>query len=125
MADEIKTYELRKNPKKRIRIDGGEYSVQLGNPTFVLLAAEWQEQLQAIATGPDDVAGLRKLASDGKRLVASVVGAEGAEKLMGGDNALNLIRLIDLVGILAEVISSPESMEAVREVAASVATLDE
>ena len=49
MADEIKTYELRKNPEKRIRIDGGEYSVQLGNPTFVLLATEWQEQLQAIA----------------------------------------------------------------------------
>lgn len=124
-TDSVKGYALRKNPEKNIEIDGETYTVQLGNPTFVLIAADWQERLQSMGTTSVTLDGLRSLAADGERLVASVMGAEAAEKLVGGANALNLIRLIDVVRILTEVLSSPESMEAVREAATSVKTLDE
>ena len=122
-------YTLRKNPVARIEIDGRPYEVQLGNITFAAAAARWQTSLQALATGRTDPkklgARFTKLADDGHALVASLMGEKAADELVGGANAINFYRLVDVVTILADVVGSDESMEAMRALARAVPTADE
>lgn len=125
MAKTEMTFELRENPTMRVEIGGVACDVELGNPTFVLAAAEWQRKLEA-ASGEGAGAGeLAALASDGLAMVADAVGDEAAERLVGGRNRLNFYRLVDVVRALTAVLSSERSMEAMRGAAAGVATLDE
>lgn len=123
-----RSYALRKNPTAQINIDGEEYEVELGNPSFVFAADEWRRALAGISerAGEDDqMKALRDAARSGREIVASAMGEDAADRLVGGPNALNVYRIIDVVRILVDVVGSEESMEAMRAAAGSTDTLDE
>ncbi len=123
-----KSYALRKNPTAQINIDGEEYEVELGNPSFVFAADEWRRALAGIsekAGEEDQMKALRDAARSGREIVASAMGEDAADRLVGGPNALNVYRIIDVVRILVDVVGSEESMEAMRAAAGSTDTLDE
>lgn len=119
---EARKYTLRKNPTMAIEVDGRPYEVQLGNVSFLLDADEWQRGLERLAkpgAGADDA---RRLAESGRAIVATALGDEAADELVGGENRLNLYRLIDVVRILADAIGSDEAMGAMAGAAASDAS---
>ena len=123
-----KSYTLRKNPTEQITIDGEEYEVELGNPSFIFAADEWRRTLTGISEklGEDDqMKALREAARSGREIVASAMGEQAAERLVGGSNALNVYRIIDVIRILVDVIGSDESIDAMRAAAGSTDTLDE
>lgn len=123
-----KSYTLRKNPTEQITIDGEEYEVELGNPSFIFAADEWRRSLTGISDklGEDEqMKALREAARSGREIVASAMGEQAAERLVGGSNALNVYRIIDVIRILVDVIGSDESIEAMRAAAGSTDTLDE
>lgn len=123
-----KSYTLRKNPTEKITIDGEEYEVELGNPSFIFAADEWRRALTGISEkiGEDDqMKALREAAMSGREIVASAMGEQAADRLVGGPNALNVYRIIDVIRILVDVVGSDESIEAMRSAAGSTDTLDE
>lgn len=123
-----KSYTLRKNPTEKITIDGDEYEVELGNPSFIFAADEWRRTLTGISEklGEDDqMKALREAARSGREIVASAMGEQAADRLVGGSNALNVYRIIDVIRILVDVVGSDESIEAMRAAAGSTDTLDE
>ena len=123
-----KSYTLRKNPTEQITIDGEEYEVELGNPSFIFAADEWRRALIGISEklGEDDqMKALREAARSGREIVASAMGEQAADRLVGGPNALNVYRIIDVIRILVDVVGSDESIEAMRAAAGSTDTLDE
>lgn len=123
-----KSYTLRKNPTEKITIDGEEYEVELGNPSFIFAADEWRCALTGISEklGEDDqMKALREAARSGREIVASAMGEQAADRLVGGPNALNVYRIIDVIRILVDVVGSDESIEAMRAAAGSTDTLDE
>lgn len=123
-----KSYTLRKNPTEKITIDGEEYEVELGNPSFIFAADEWRRTLTGISEklGEDDqMKALREAARSGREIVASAMGEQAADRLVGGSNALNVYRIIDVIRILVDVVGSDESIEAMRAAAGSTDTLDE
>ena len=123
-----KSYTLRKNPTEQITIDGEEYEVELGNPSFIFAADEWRRSLTGISEklGEDDqMKALREVATSGREIVASAMGEQAADRLVGGSNALNVYRIIDVIRILVDVVGSDESIEAMRAAAGSTDTLDE
>nr|DAL82001.1 MAG TPA: hypothetical protein [Caudoviricetes sp.] len=123
-----KSYTLRKNPTEQITIDGEEYEVELGNPSFIFAADEWRRALTGISEklGEDDqMKALREAARSGREIVASAMGEQAADRLVGGPNALNVYRIIDVIRILVDVVGSGESIEAMRAAAGSTDTLDE
>lgn len=123
-----KSYTLRKNPTEQITIDGEEYEVELGNPSFIFAADEWRRSLTGISEklGEDDqMKALREVARSGREIVASAMGDEAADRLVGGSDALNVYRIIDVIRILVDVVGSDESIEAMRAAAGSTDTLDE
>ncbi len=123
-----KSYTLRKNPTEQITIDGEEYEVELGNPSFIFAADEWRRSLTGISEklGEDDqMKALREVARSGREIVASAMGEQAADRLVGGSNALNVYRIIDVIRILVDVVGSDESIEAMRAAAGSTDTLDE
>lgn len=123
-----KSYTLRKNPTEKITIDGEEYEVELGNPSFIFAADEWRRSLTGISEklGEDDqMKALREAARSGREIVASAMGEQAADRLVGGSNALNVYRIIDVIRILVDVVGSDESIEAMRAAAGSTDTLDE
>ena len=123
-----KSYTLRKNPTEQITIDGEEYEVELGNPSFIFAADEWRRALAGISEklGEDDqMKARREAARSGREIVASAMGERAADRLVGGPNALNVYRIIDVIRILVDVVGSDESIEAMRAAAGSTDTLDE
>lgn len=123
-----KSYTLRKNPTEQITIDGEEYEVELGNPSFIFAVDEWRRALTGISEklGEDDqMKALREAARSGREIVASAMGEQAADRLVGGPNALNVYRIIDVIRILVDVVGSDESIEAMRAAAGSTDTLDE
>ena len=123
-----KSYTLRRNPTEQITIDGEEYEVELGNPSFIFAADEWRRSLTGISDklGEDEqMEALHEAARNGREIVASAMGEQAAERLVGGSNALNVYRIIDVIRILVDVVGSDESIEAMRAAAASTDTLDE
>lgn len=123
-----KSYTLRKNPTAEITIDGEKYEVELGNPSFIFAADEWRRALTGISeklSEDDQMKALREAARSGREIVASAMGDEAADRLVGGSNALNVYRIIDVVRILVDVVGSDESMEAMRAAAGTTDTLDE
>lgn len=124
----VKSYTLRRNPTEQITIDGEEYEVELGNPSFIFAADEWRRSLTGISEklGEDDqMKALREAARSGREIVASAMGEQAADRLVGGSNALNVYRIIDVIRILVDVVGSDESIEAMRAAAGSTDTLDE
>lgn len=123
-----KSYTLRKNPTEQITIDGEEYEVELGNPSFIFAADEWRRALTGISEKlgeNDQMKALREAARSGREIVASAMGEQAADCLVGGSNALNVYRIIDVIRILVDVVGSDESIEAMRAAAGSTDTLDE
>ena len=123
-----KNYTLRKNPTAEITIDGEKYEVELGNPSFIFAADEWRRALTGISeklSEDDQMKALREAARSGREIVSSAMGDEAADRLVGGSNALNVYRIIDVVRILVDVVGSDESIEAMRAAAGSIDTLDE
>lgn len=123
-----KIYTLRKNPTEKITIDGEEYEVELGNPSFIFAADEWRRALTGISEKlgeGDQMKALREAARSGREIVASAMGERAADRLVGGPNALNVYRIIDVIRILVDVVGSDESIEAMRAAAGSTDTLDE
>ncbi len=118
----MREYEIERNPVERVSIDGREYDVELGNLTFALDAAEWAESLRSLAGAEsmeegDLASRFEALCSAGRSMVASLVGDEAAEELVGGRNRLNIYRLMGVVGALADVVSGEASMRAMAEAA--------
>lgn len=97
------------NPTKPVTIDGTTYQMEVGNVTTVLDIARWQEALSAAGESASaDI--FQELADSGVAIVRSSLGARAAEDLMGGDNRLNLWRLVKLLGVIAEEIAGAEAM---------------
>lgn len=108
------------NPTKPVTIDGTTYRMEVGNVTTVLDIARWQEALTAASDDPATGV-FQELADSGVAIVRSALGAQAAEDLMGGDNRLNLWRLVKLLGVIAEEMAGAEAMAEFAEAAAGFA----
>ena len=112
MADHL----LPDNPTRAVTINGKAYEMEVGNVTLALDIADWQESVEAVGDAPGTDA-FRELARRGTAIVATALGDAAAEELMGGRNRLNLLRLVRLLGILADEMAGAEAMEALAEAA--------
>ena len=102
---------ITQNKTKPVTINGVEYRMEVGNLTMALDIADWQEALEAVqADGGADVTRFRALADAGVGIVASALGDEAAEDLMGGRNRLNLVRLVQVLSVIAEETSAEDAM---------------
>lgn len=102
---------IAQNGTKPVTINGVEYRMEVGNLTMALDIADWQEALEAVqADGGADVSRFRTLADAGVGIVASALGDEAAEDLMGGRNRLNLVRLVQVLNVIAEETSAEDAM---------------
>lgn len=107
-------HELAGNPTKVVTIDGNDYELEVGNVTYALDALDWQRTLKKV--GPKSNAeDMEAVAKSGIAIVSSALGDEAAEKLMGGRNRLNLVRLVSLVRVIVDESSSEDAMKAMTD----------
>lgn len=116
---ETKSYELREHRVKKVEIDGEPYEAALGNLTFALDASDLAAKMASISEDGIDsaeiVARAESASSSARAMAAVMFGEEAAEKLLGGAHRLDILRIADVVSIMADIASSDESMEAARE----------
>lgn len=107
---------LARNPVETVTIDGEDYELELGNYTVALDIKEWADELQGFRSAASDPCdrtdAIASIAVKGLAIVAHAFGDEAAERLMGGGNRLNIIRLVSLMGIILQEAASARSMEA-------------
>ena len=112
-------------PKKKIKLDGKTYEMELGNFTFVIDAQEWVEQIQSLSGGEKALGELKELSSKAHSMIASILGEDAAEELVGGQNRLNIYKIIRLLGILIEEIISQDAFDSLASaITAENETLD-
>ena len=112
-------------PKKKIKLDGKTYEMELGNFTFVIDAQEWAEQIQSLNGGEKALGELKELSSKAHSMIASILGEDAAEELVGGQNRLNIYKIIRLLGILVEEITSQDAFDSLASaITAENETLD-
>ena len=112
-------------PKKKIKLDGKTYEMELGNFTFAIDAQEWVEQIQSLSGGEKALGELKELSSKAHSMIASILGEDAAEELVGGQNRLNIYKIILLLGILAEEITSQDAFSSLASaITAENETLD-
>ena len=112
-------------PKKKIKLDGKTYEMELGNFTFVIDAQEWAEQVQSLSGGEKALGELKELSSKAHSMIASILGEDAAEELVGGQNRLNIYKIIRLLGILVEEITSQDAFDSLASaITAENETLD-
>ena len=112
-------------PKKKIKLDGKTYEMELGNFTFAIDAQEWVEQIQSLSGGEKALGELKELSSKAHSMIASILGEDAAEELVGGQNRLNIYKIIRLLGILVEEITSQDAFDSLASaIAAENETLD-
>lgn len=112
-------------PKKKIKLDGKTYEMELGNFTFVIDAQEWVEQIQSLSGGEKALEELKELSSKAHSMIASILGEDAAEELVGGQNRLNIYKIIRLLGILVEEIISQDAFDSLASaITAENETLD-
>lgn len=112
-------------PKKKIKLDGKTYEMELGNFTFVIDAQEWAEQIQSLSGGEKALGELKELSSKAHSMIASILGEDAAEELVGGQNRLNIYKIIRLLGILVEEITSQDAFDSLASaITAENETLD-
>lgn len=112
-------------PKKKIKLDGKTYEMELGNFTFAIDAQEWVEQIQSLSGGEKALDELKELSSKAHSMIASILGGDAAEELVGGQNRLNIYKIIRLLGILAEEIISQDAFDSLASaITAENETLD-
>ena len=112
-------------PKKKIKLDGKTYEMELGNFTFAIDAQEWTEQIQSLSGGEKALGELKEISSKAHSMIASILGEDAAEELVGGQNRLNIYKIIRLLGILAEEITSQDAFNSLASaITAENETLD-
>ena len=112
-------------PKKKIKLDGKTYEMELGNFTFAIDAQEWVEQIQSLSGGEKALGELKELSSKAHSMIASILGEDAAEELVGGQNRLNIYKIIRLLGILVEEIISQDAFDSLASaITAENETLD-
>lgn len=112
-------------PKKKIKLDGKTYEMELGNFTFVIDAQEWVEQIQSLSGGEKALDELKELSSKAHLMIASILGEDAAKELVGGQNRLNIYKIIRLLGILVEEIISQDAFDSLASaITAENETLD-
>ena len=112
-------------PKKKIKLDGKTYEMELGNFTFAIDAQEWVEQIQSLSGGEKALDELKELSSKAHLMIASILGEDAARELVGGQNRLNIYKIIRLLGILAEEITSQDAFDSLASaITAENETLD-
>lgn len=112
-------------PKKKIKLDGKTYEMELGNFTFVIDAQEWVEQIQSLSGGEKALGELKELSSKAHSMIASILGEDAADELVGGQNRLNIYKIIRLLGILVEEIISQDAFDSLASaITAENETLD-
>lgn len=118
---------LKGNPVREIVIDGEPYEMEVGNYTIVLEAKEWAEGVtELMRKDAFDLDDAKRLADGGAAIVAAALGDDGARRLMGGRNRLNLMRLLGVLDIIVEEFASDEGIRAQEEAILSFArTADE
>lgn len=120
-----KSYSLREHETMTVEIDGRAYEAELGNLTFVLDAAEAARAMASIAEpgiGRDEmVARASAFAESAHGMCAAMFGEEAADELLGGEHRLDVLRIADVLSIMADVASSEESSAAVQAAASGIA----
>lgn len=112
-------------PKKKIKLDGKTYEMELGNFTFAIDAQEWVEQIQSLSGGEKALGELKELSSKAYSMIASILGEDAAEELVGGQNRLNIYKIVRLLGILVEEIISQDAFDSLASaITAENETLD-
>lgn len=112
-------------PKKKIKLDGKTYEMELGNFTFAIDAQEWVEQIQSLSGGEKALDELKELSSKAHLMIASILGEDAARELVGGQNRLNIYKIIRLLGILVEEIISQDAFDSLASaITAENETLD-
>ena len=115
---EAKSYSLRPHEVKAVEIDGKTYEAALGNLTFALDARELAAKMASLSEdgiAPGEILARAEDASNSARaMAAAMFGKEAAEELLGGAHRLDIIRIADIVSIMADVASSDESMAAAK-----------
>ena len=111
-------YQLKGNPTVELEIGGVACGLELGNYTVALEIKRWADELRTFSQPRDsllDGTALEDFAASGIALVASALGDEAAERLMGGRNRLNLVRLMSILDIVMEVTASDRGIRAQEE----------
>lgn len=112
-------YSLRRHRVKRVEIDGKAYDARLGNLTFVLDAKELAAKMASMGEdGLDDgeiIARAEDASNSARAMAAAMFGDAAAEELFGGAHRLDILRIADIVSIMADIASSDESVAAAKE----------
>lgn len=113
-------YQLKGNPTVELEIGGVACGLELGNYTVALEIKRWADELRTFSQPGTrdsllDGTALEDFAASGIALVASALGDEAAERLMGGRNRLNLVRLMSILDIVMEVTASDRGIRAQEE----------
>lgn len=121
----LKNNVISNMPKKKIKLDGKTYEMELGNFTFVIDAQEWVEQIQSLSGGEKALDELKELSSKAHLMIASILGEDAARELVGGQNRLNIYKITLLLGILVEEIISQDAFDSLASaITAENETLD-
>lgn len=113
-------FDLDKGRKTvQVTIGGEPYEARLGNLTFALDAKLLGEKMRAISedglSAEEVVARAEDFAGLARSMAAAMFGEEGAERLLGGTHRLDIPRIAEVIGIMADITDSDESMAAARE----------
>lgn len=112
-------YELREAPTIEVSIGGTTYEARLGDMTFALLAREALRRFGAVfeeGLGTEETLDRAEAFSEAARAcVASVLGNEAAEELVGGSHRLDMWRVSDVLSAVCDVVSSEEYRSASLE----------
>ena len=115
----MQSYTFREPPTKAIEIGGKVYAARLGDLSFSVRAKEDAEKMAAIAeeglSQGEVLERVDRFADYVLELCASVFGRDAAEELVGGEHRLDLYRIADVVGIIADVMTSEESQRAAAD----------
>lgn len=110
------SYELTRGATKVVTIDGTDYSMEVGNVTLALDIADWVDALGSVGDGSDPRR-FRELAEKGRAMVAGAFGDAAAEDLLGGRHRLDVLRMVQLLRIIAQEIDVEAAMEEFRAAA--------
>ena len=113
------SYRTREHRVKEVEIDGRVYRAELGNLTFALEAAEVGKKMRSIGEPgiePGEmIARAEDFSNTVRSMAAEMFGAEAADELVGGPHRLDILRIADVVRIMADIAHSDESIAAARE----------
>ena len=111
-------YDLPATPTLTVTVGGEAYEARLGVLAGMLDLPGLVDGWRALAEAGGDVAEVsarvEELDERTFSVVASVFGREGAERLVGGEHRLDVARMVAVLGVVAEVLASPEAASAME-----------